>query len=417
MFLKPILSPKQSGFRKGDSTEFQLTRLVQQWSDAMDKSKFVGVLFLDIKKAFDRVYLPGLLYKLESAGVRRNALRWFKNFLESRCQRTVIGQSTSDLQYLHAGVPQGAILSPLLFSLYINDITASTSGDVNLFADDTSAFTISDSVTELQTSLQSVTDDLSSWFAKWALTINVTKTAVMVLCVRRNVPKISILINGSEIRQVHVHKHLGLHIDSHLSWTDHVAAVISKVSSKLGLLRRLRPRLPPLAIHTLFLSCIRPVLEYASLAWSGLSSGNSERLERLQRSAARLITGTRLQDHLPRHFLPARAGLDRLDDRRHVKCGAFGFKLALQKDRLPAHLATFINDWLSFVPERTSTMTCRSQTNSAALRLPRPQTETLRSSPLYLCLTVLNSIPLDHLSSLSCVEAYLKNSLEASLLQ
>ena len=191
MFLQPILSSTQSGIRKRDSTEFQLARLVQQWSNAMDKSQFVGVIFLDIKKAFDWVYLPGLLHKLESAGVRGSALQWFRNFLQNRCQRTMIGQSVSSVKYLHAGVPQGAILSPLLITLYMNDIIAFTNGDVNLFADDvdTSAFTVSVSVADLQCSLQTVVDELSSWFSNWALTINVAKTAAMVLCVRRSVPQ------------------------------------------------------------------------------------------------------------------------------------------------------------------------------------------------------------------------------------
>ena len=234
MFLQPLLSSKQSGFRKRDSTEFQLTRLVQQWSNAMDKSQFVGVIFLDIKKAFDRVYLPGLLYKLESAGVRGRALQWFRNFLQNRCQRTMIGQSVSSVEYFHAGVPQDAILSPLLFSLYMNDITAFTNGDVNLFADDTSAFTVSDSVADLQCSLQTVADELSSWFSNWALTINVTKTAVMVLCGRRSVPQISIHINGNEIQQVNVHKHLGVHIDSHLSWSYHISAIIKQGIIQIG---------------------------------------------------------------------------------------------------------------------------------------------------------------------------------------
>ena len=135
--------------------------------------------------------------------------------------------------------------------------------------------------------------------SNWALTINVTKTAVMVLCGRRSVPQISIHINDNEIQQVNVHKHLGVHIDSHLSWSYHISAIINKGSSKLGLLRRLRLRLPPLVIQTLFLTCIRPALEYGSLvAWSGLGKSNSERvglrLERLQRTAARLITGTRV---------------------------------------------------------------------------------------------------------------------------
>ena len=135
MFLQPVLSCKQYGFGKQDSTEFRITRLVQHWSTAMDRSQFVGVLFLDINKAFDRVHLPGLIYKLQSVGVRGNALNWFRNFLLDRRQRTIIGQSVSALEYLHAGVPQGAILSPLLVSLYMNDITASTCGDMSLFAD------------------------------------------------------------------------------------------------------------------------------------------------------------------------------------------------------------------------------------------------------------------------------------------
>ena len=146
----------------------------------MKKSQFVGVIFLDIKKAFDRVYLPRLLRKLKSAGVRGSALHWFRNFLQNRCQRSMIGQSISSVEHLHAGVPQYAILSPLLFSLYMNDITAFTNGDVNLFADDTSAFTVPDSVADLQCSQQAVADELSFWFSNRAMTINVSKTAVII---------------------------------------------------------------------------------------------------------------------------------------------------------------------------------------------------------------------------------------------
>ena len=409
MFLQPVLSCKQSGFRKQDSTEFQLTRLVQHWSTAMDRSQFVGVLFLDIKKAFDRVYLPGLIYKLQSAGVRGNALNWFRNFLLDRRQRTIIGQSVSALEYLHAGVPQGAILSPLLFTLYMNDITASTCGDVNLFADDTSAFTVSDSVQNLQLSLQTVANDLSSWFKSWALTINVEKTAVMVLCTRQKVPTISIIINGSEIKQVRVQKHLGLNIDERLTWTDHVSTIVNKASSRLGLLRRLRPRVPPLVIQTLFCTCVLPVLEYASLAWSGLGTINAERLERLQRTAARLITGTRLVENVPREILLARAGLDKLADCRKIKCGIFAFKLAFRKDSncLPRHVLEAAETWLSLAPDRISTMNSRSQSRAAAIRLPRPRTNIMKSSPFYFCFSLLNSVPLDNLKSEASVKEYL----------
>ena len=293
----------------------------------------------------------------------------------------------------------------------MNDITASTCADVNLFADDTSAFTVSDSAQNLQLSLQTVANDLSSWFKSWALTINVEKTAVMVLCTRQKVPTISIIINGSEIKQVRVQRHHGLNIDERLTWTDHVSAIVNKTSSRLGLLRRLRPRVPPLVIQTLrqFRTCVLPVLEYASLAWSGLGTINAERLERLQRTAARLITGTRLVENVPREILLARAGLDKLADCQKIKSGLFAFKLAFRKDSncLPRHILEAAETWLSLAPDRISAMNSRSQSRAAAIRLPRARTNTMKSSPFYFCFSVLNSVPLDNLKSEASVKEYL----------
>ena len=110
-FLDPLLSPKQSGFRKHDSTSFQLLRLVQEWSDSLDASHLVGVIFFDFKKAFDRVCLPGLILKLKSAGLQGKALDWCKSFLLGRCQRVCVGSQVSSIEPLLAGVLQGAILS------------------------------------------------------------------------------------------------------------------------------------------------------------------------------------------------------------------------------------------------------------------------------------------------------------------
>ena len=136
-FLSDLLSEHQSGFRKGDGTHMQLIRLVQSWSSALDASQYVTTVFFDLKKAFDRVWHRGLLAKLAAVGVSGDALLWFKNYLSNR-KRVSIGRAVSDCADLHTGVPQGAILSPLLFILYINDITSSSTEDINLFADDTS---------------------------------------------------------------------------------------------------------------------------------------------------------------------------------------------------------------------------------------------------------------------------------------
>ena len=152
-------------------------------------------------------------------------------------------------------------------------------------------------------------------------------------------------------------------------------------------------------IQTLFRTCVLPVLEYASLAWSGLGTINAERLDRLQRTAARLITGTRLVENVPREILLARAGLDKLADCRKIKCGIFVFKLAFRKNSncLP-HVLEAAETWLSLAPDRISDINSRSQSRTAAICLPRPRTNTMKSSPFYFCFSVLNSVPLDNLN-------------------
>ena len=151
----------------------------------MDSSEYVGVVFLDIKKAFDHVWHGGLLRKLSSFGVEGRALDWFRAFLTGRGQRVVVGSAVSEIASLKAVVPQGAILSPLLFLAYMNEIVDATSASTNLFADDTSIFVADKSSTALQSRLQVVVSDLEVWFDKWALTVNTLKSALMVFTPRR----------------------------------------------------------------------------------------------------------------------------------------------------------------------------------------------------------------------------------------
>ena len=149
-----------------------------------------------------------------------------------------------------AGVPQGAILSPLLFIIYVNDIVHATSASVNLFADDTSSFLIDSSPSALCTRLQAVVDRLSQWFDKWLLTVNVEKSAVLAFCKPRSKPIcLSITVAGSLIPQVSSHRHLGVIVNDRLTWCDHIQAIISKAAKRIGILRRYRARLPALSIR------------------------------------------------------------------------------------------------------------------------------------------------------------------------
>ena len=138
-----LLTPLQSGFIPGDSTTFQLLHTYHMFCEAVDSGKEVRVVFCDISKAFDRVWHRGLIHKLRDMGCSESLLKWFKSYLSNRRQRVVLNRLASEWTFIMAGVPQGSILGPLLFLVYINDIVNELQAHVRLFADDTSAILLS----------------------------------------------------------------------------------------------------------------------------------------------------------------------------------------------------------------------------------------------------------------------------------
>ena len=170
-----MLSTLQSGFIPGDSTVNQLTFLYHIFCEALDAGKEVRAVFCDISKAFDRVWHAGLIHKLEAAGATGEVLIWFKNYLSDRRQRVVLPGVSSDWTYIRAGVPQGSILGPLLFLVYINDIVFDTGSHIRLLADDTSLFIIVDDPTTAAGCLNSDLEKISRWATTWLVTFNPTK--------------------------------------------------------------------------------------------------------------------------------------------------------------------------------------------------------------------------------------------------
>ena len=169
-----ILSSLQSGFIPGDSTVNQLTFLYNTFSQALDSGKEVRVVFCDVSKAFDRVWHEGLLLKLEAAGIKGSLLTWFRSFLSDRKQRVFLPGAESKWNEIRAGVPQGSILEPLLFLLFINDIVKDLGCNIRLFADDTSSFLQAenpDSAAELLN-----LDKIMAWAKRWLVHFNPVKT-------------------------------------------------------------------------------------------------------------------------------------------------------------------------------------------------------------------------------------------------
>ncbi|MCG8077783.1 MAG: reverse transcriptase family protein, partial [Candidatus Thiodiazotropha taylori] len=174
-----ILTPLQSGFVQGDSTTYQLLHTYHKICEAVDGGKEVRAVFCDISKAFDRVWHKGLLHKLQGIGCSGNTLRWFSSYLSNRKHRVVLNGQSSDWAPVQAGVPQGSILGPLLFLLYINDIVNEIGCNIRLFADDTSLYIIVDCPLQAATLLNNDLSTISEWADKWLVAFNANKTLSM----------------------------------------------------------------------------------------------------------------------------------------------------------------------------------------------------------------------------------------------
>ena len=223
-----LITKNQSGFRPGDSVTNQLLSLVNDIHTAFDDGKCLEVrsVFLDMSKAFDKVWHEGLIFKLKQNGIEGKLLSLFNDYLSNRKQRVVINGSESSWGDINAGVPQGSVLGPLLFLVYINDLEVGIKSSVKFFADDTSLFSV---VRDPLISAEELNHDLdliNQWAHQWKMCFNPdpTKQAEEVLFSYKNISPQHppIYFNNTEVKRVDDHKHLGLVLDSKLSFTKHI---------------------------------------------------------------------------------------------------------------------------------------------------------------------------------------------------
>ena len=288
-----ILTSLQSGFIPGDSTVNQLTYLYNTFCCALDDGKEVRVVFCDISKAFDRVWHPGLLHKLKASGVSGTLLDWFENYLSERRQRVVLPGAISDWVYIKAGVPQGSILGPLLFLIFINDIVNDIGSNIRLFADDTSLYI---KVDNPQTSAETLNADLekvSAWAKTWLVSFNPLKTESLIITRKIHKPiHPPIFMQNQQIQEVTSHKHLGLYISNDCSWHDHITYIKDKAWGRINVMRKLKYKLDRKSLETIYTAFIRPLLEYGSVTWDNCNQYEKQELEKIQTEAARIATGT-----------------------------------------------------------------------------------------------------------------------------
>ena len=304
-----LLTKNQSGFRPGDSCTNQLLSLVHEIHESFDKGFEVRSIYLDMSKAFDKVWHEGLIFKLEQNGIEGKLLNLFKNYLSNRKQRVVLNGMESKWGDIRAGVPQGSVLGPLLFLIYINDLEDGIKSNVKFFADDTSLFSI---VEDPEASFEMLQHDLNlitEWAYQWKMSFNPdpTKPAEEILFSHKNNrPYHSPLkFNNIEVKRVTDHKHLGLIFDPKLSFIKHITEKVGIARKGIGIIKHLAPYLPVKSRDQIFKMHVRPHLDYCDMIYhipiktKEMSDGDSQRnlnylmrtLESTQYQAALAVSG------------------------------------------------------------------------------------------------------------------------------
>lgn len=239
-------------------------------------------------KAFDKVSHRHLKFKLEYYGVRNQALKWISSFLEERTQCVVCGGYTSNPANVISGVPQGTVLGPLLFLIYINDLPECVSSMCSLFADDCLVYRKIKSERDIEI-LQNDLTSLELWASKWLMTFNTDKCEFIQISLKPIPPPNSYTLYGKHLKRVTEAKYLGVTIDSKLSFTKHIDIICKRANSTLAFIRRNLKSCQRQIKADAYLLYVRPILEYAAAAWAPHTRCDIERLEAVQRRAARFV--------------------------------------------------------------------------------------------------------------------------------
>ena len=289
-----LFHPCQSGFRANHSCHTALTTLVDTWLKNINNNEITGVLMVDFAKAFDVIDHSLLLRKLHMYGLSNDTLQFMSSFLCDRNQLVSITDSKSTLLPMKYGVPQGSVLGPLLFSIYINDLPLILSALCQLFADDTTLHTSHSKLEKISFTLQKNVNELINWAELNHMCLHPQKTKCMIITTRQKRQNFSsglppLYINGKLIEEVESHKLLGVIIDNNLSWSNHVTMICNNVSKKIYQLSKIKHFLNLHSRKIFFHAYVESYINYASTIWDSASENIMKPLLSLHRRALRLV--------------------------------------------------------------------------------------------------------------------------------
>ena len=341
-----LIYAKQSGFLTGHSTVYQLIDIYNQIAKSLDSKLSTCIIFCDISKAFDRVWHKGLIFKLQQCGFAGKILHWIKSYLSNRKQKVFVGSSFSDVRLISAGVPQGSVLGPLLFLVYVNDIVEKLLSISRLFADDTSIAFTSTNTSDIEAIMNQDLQIISDWAKSWQVSFNPNKTEALFICSNSNLVKPNLMFENVPIQFVEHHKHLGLTLSCDGKWHSHIDNLITSSTKILGMMRKIKLSVKRKTLEQLYISFLRPILEYASVVWDGCTQVEKEKIEKVQHEAARIVSG--LTRSVSLDNLYKEINWSSLSDRRTYQKLLLAYKI--KTNQTPDYLSDLFPDTIESVP-------------------------------------------------------------------
>ena len=284
-----ILKEYQHGFRPKRSCESQLLLTIEDLTRALNYSKEIHAIILDFSKAFDTVAHNRLINKLNHYGISGSINKWIKVWLTNRIQQVTVDGESSEPVEVGSGVPQGTVLGPLMFLLYINDIGSNVSSTIRLFADDSLLYREVKSDSECQ-QLQQDLDKLIDWSKRWQMNFNPIKCYFLRISKKRKIIDYTYDMCGHSLENVQHNPYLGVEIASDLNWKSHINNITAKANKSLGFIRRNLSNCPKNVRDQAYKSLVRPHLEYCATVWDPYRENQIKQLEAVQRRAARFVT-------------------------------------------------------------------------------------------------------------------------------
>ena len=385
-----LFTSDQSGFLRLHSTLTCLLKMSDDWYNGLDLGKLVGLVFIDLKKAFDTVDHEILCKKLQLYGAQQRELSWFRSYLSNRKQFCRVNGVDSDVGEIEVGVPQGSCLGPLLFLIYINDLSeAVQSSSVTMYADDTSLCHQSRDLTQLNEAINSDLSKLETWLQGNKLSLNVAKTHSMLISTKQKHKSLKsrnealdLKIRDNEFEVVQKTKYLGVQIDYCLNCKEQIKAVSTKVSRAIDFLRHAKSFLPQASLKTLYTGIVEPHFRYCCSVWGCAGSTDTNQLQKLQNRAARIITNSSFDT--PSRPLIAELGWQTIEELIDNESKIMVFKSL--NDLAPQYLCNLFT-------KKSACSSHNLRNTESDLRLPKKMSATGQKCFSYRGAKIWNSLP------------------------